>query len=101
MFDALPPHNDVFILGAGFSPAISGLMPLTDELGDACLAFNDLHNARGVPRKFRGGRFETWLSSIAEPQPYQSEPRNLENQALLLDSATQSGRCWVCAWTPC
>jgi hypothetical protein len=82
MFDALPPHKDVFILGAGFSRAISGLMPLTDELGDACLAFDELHNARGVPRKFRGGRFETWLSSIAEPQPYQPEPRNLENQAL-------------------
>ncbi|MCA1712765.1 MAG: hypothetical protein LC789_14460 [Actinobacteria bacterium] len=84
MFADLPPHHDVFVLGAGFSRAVSDRMPLTDELGNACLAFNDLRGAQGVPGTFTGGRFETWLSSIAEPQPYLSEARNLANQSVFV-----------------
>jgi len=38
MFEDLVQLNDVFILGAGFSRAVSSRMPLTDELGNACLA---------------------------------------------------------------
>lgn len=92
MFDDLAPHHDVFILGAGFSRAVSSLMPLTDELGNACLAFNDLAGARGVPAAFTGGRFETWLSSIAEPQPYHPEPSNLENQVLFVKFSDAIGQ---------
>jgi hypothetical protein len=92
MFDDLAPHNDVFILGAGFSRAVSSLMPLTDELGNACLAFNNLAGAPGVPAAFSGGRFETWLSSIAEPQPYQPEPINLENQVLFVKFSEAIGQ---------
>lgn len=58
--------NEVFILGAGFSRAISDRMPLTDELGN--LALN-----RGIfppeTAPFQGGQFEAWLSRRAEPQP--------------------------------
>lgn len=92
MFDELAPHNDVFILGAGFSRAVSSRMPLTDELGNACLAFNSLAGAPGVPAAFTGGRFETWLSSIAEPQPYQPEPTNLENQVLFVKFSDAIGQ---------
>ena len=92
MFDHLPPHNDVFILGAGFSRAVSDRMPLTDELGNACLKFNGLQDAQGVPPEFKGGRFETWLSSIAEPQPYLPEPSNLENQVLFVKFSDAIGQ---------
>lgn len=92
MFDDLAPHNDVFILGAGFSRAVSSRMPLTDELGNACLALNDLAGAPGVPAAFTGGRFETWLSSIAEPQPYEPEPSNLANQVLFVKFSDAIGQ---------
>jgi len=92
VFDDLPPHREVFILGAGFSRALSTRMPLTDELGNACLALNDLRGAHGVPAKFTGGRFETWLSSIAEPQPYLPEPSNLENQVLFVKFSDAIGK---------
>jgi len=92
MFEDLVQLNDVFILGAGFSRAVSSRMPLTDELGNACLAFNDLAGAPGVPAAFTGGRFETWLSSIAEPQPYQPEPSNLENQVLFVKFSDAIGQ---------
>jgi len=92
VFDDLPPNPEVFILGAGFSRALSAWMPLTDELGNACLALNELHGAHGVPAEFTGGRFETWLSSIAEPQPYLPEPSNLENQVLFVKFSDAIGK---------
>lgn len=71
-------EREAFILGAGFSRAISGQMPLTDELGQAL--------ARAAPKVFTGLRegrsFEQWLSHRAEPQPYLSAARNLERQAV-------------------
>ena len=92
MFHGLAPHSDVFILGAGFSRAVSSRMPLTDELGNACLEVDDLRSAPGVPAAFTDKRFETWLSSIAEPQPYQPEQTNLENQVLFLKFSDAIGR---------
>jgi len=96
VFEDLPPHPEVFILGAGFSRALSARMPLTDELGNACLALNELQDVHGVPAEFTGGRFETWLSSIAEPQPYLPEPRNLENQVLFVKFSDAIGK--VLGW---
>jgi len=92
VFYDVPPHRDVFILGAGFSRAVAARMPLTDELGNACLDLNDLQGAHGVPAEFTGGRFETWLSSIAEPQPYLPEPSNLENQVLFVKFSDAIGK---------
>jgi len=39
MIEATVPnrHRDVVVLGAGFSHALSDLMPLTDELGEIAL----------------------------------------------------------------
>jgi hypothetical protein len=76
--------NDVLILGAGFSRAISDSMPLTDELGQAAIEFADLAGNPGLPgRPFSPAfSFESWLSLLAEDQPHLSEAENLANAAL-------------------
>ncbi len=76
--------NDVLILGAGFSRAISEAMPLTDELGDAAIEFAGLEGNPGLPgRPFSPAfSFESWLSLLAEDQPHLSEAENLANAAL-------------------
>jgi hypothetical protein len=79
------PTGDVFVLGAGFSRALSPRLPLTDELGNACLDQAGLRGDARVPASgFLSGTFESWLSGLAEPQPFLSEQANLENQALFL-----------------
>lgn len=75
----------VIVLGAGFSRAISEAMPLTDELGNLCLRDGRLRSDPRTPEGgFTGGRFETWLSQLADDQPYRSAEENLECQALFL-----------------
>jgi hypothetical protein len=73
------------ILGAGFSRAISGALPLTDALGEVAVerAGQDGHGAVAHP-EFRGGNFETWLSRLADDQPHLSAAANLLNRALFL-----------------
>ncbi|MHB1173142.1 MAG: hypothetical protein ACYCZY_11765, partial [Lacisediminihabitans sp.] len=67
----------VYVLGAGFSRAISDQMPVTDELGNACLMLDaDLSSEYGGAG-FSGGNFETWLSRRAEDQPYLTVAENL------------------------
>ncbi len=66
--------REVVLLGAGFSKAVSDRFPLTIELGP--LAFD----VAGVPDRERppeGTGFESWLSRIAEDQPYRSVEGNL------------------------
>ena len=73
----------MLILGAGFSRAVSDRLPLVDELGNSCLDMDGLRSDRRVPAGgFSGGSFETWLSRLADEQPYLSVQENLENQAL-------------------
>jgi hypothetical protein len=75
--------GDVLVLGAGFSRAVSSELPLVDELGNLCLAVDGLgKDPRVPPGGFSGGTFETWLSRLADEQPYLSVSANLENQAL-------------------
>lgn len=76
----------VFILGAGFSRAISDKMPLTDELGLAALS-----ELRGTlpPRLALDSfppnmNFESWLSQLASDQPYLSDAENAENRAAFM-----------------
>jgi hypothetical protein len=77
--------QDVLILGAGFSRSISDHMPLTDELGNAAAAtLGPAHTADVPAQGFQGGNFETWLSALAEDQPYLDAAQNLRNQALFL-----------------
>lgn len=78
-------HSEVFVLGAGFSRAVSEGIPLVDELGNLCLDTGDLGKDPRVPEDgFRGGSFETWLSRLADDQPYLSTQENLEGRALFL-----------------
>ena len=76
--------TDVFVLGAGFSHAVSELMPLTDPLGES------LRNAlvgggweHWLPKsRFAGGYFEQWLSRLAEDQPDYDDATNASNRGL-------------------
>lgn len=91
--------RDVFILGAGFSKAISSSMPVLLELGNRVLETQKrVHNATvgtthssicdglscDEPLLPSGGApdFEAWLSSLAEPQPYLLGPENDRRRAL-------------------
>jgi hypothetical protein len=67
----------VIVLGAGFSRAVSDKMPLTDELGTRAVQIAGVDS----PGPFINGRFEAWLSSLAEPQPYLREADNTANLA--------------------
>ena len=76
--------REAFVLGAGFSRAISGEMPLTDDLGKYLAA-----DIPGVSDSLGSLSFEAWLSGRAEPQPYLNLAANLERQALFA-RATES-----------
>ncbi len=73
-----PGHpRAVFVLGAGFSQAVSSQMLCTDDLGKRiCATIKDL-----PPNLTRGTSFEDWLSRLAEPQPDQSIESNLLRQS--------------------
>jgi hypothetical protein len=81
--EVIAATRDVLILGAGFSRAVSDRLPLVDELGNSCLVDVSLGDDPRVPDGgFSGGSFETWLSRLADEQPYLRVQENLENQAL-------------------
>ena len=71
------PSDDVVILGAGFSLAVSDKFPMTDALGNRAVAIAGIQTVG----PFESGRFEAWLSQLAEPQPYLSPARNTANFA--------------------
>lgn len=75
---------DVFLLGSGFSHAISAAMPTMRDLAGPALSFvNDYRPQRSlgaVPL----GDLEAWMSQLAEPPPFLSESDALEDKALFL-----------------
>jgi len=77
MFCRSRPVEEVVVLGAGFSKAIDDEMPTADELGVRAVASAGIDDAP----KFVGGRFESWLSRLAEPQPDLSAAENARNAA--------------------
>jgi hypothetical protein len=72
--------TDAFLLGAGFSRAVSEHMPLLNELGDQ-IPFRS--------EEFRpallSANFEKMLTYFAERQPWLNEETNLRNRATFLD----------------
>jgi hypothetical protein len=72
--------RNVLVLGAGFSRAVNLAMPMNDELGNRAVARAQIADAP----MFTDGRFESWLSRLAEPQPDLSPRRNAENRATFL-----------------
>ena len=73
-------QSPVFVLGAGFSKAISQQMPTIDELGESCRRLLETagHKDR-MPTYFADGLFEQWLSRLATDQPDYSAATNAEN----------------------
>lgn len=81
-------QNDVFVLGAGFSRAISAEMPLLADLTEEIQA-----NLSVPPAALAlGGNLELWLSYLAQPQPWLSESENLRNRAIALDISREVAR---------
>lgn len=70
-------HRDVVVLGAGFSIAVDSKFPATDQLGELAVERAQIEAAR----PFLGGSFESWLSYLAEPQPYLRTEVTLQNTA--------------------
>jgi len=78
------PVDEVIVLGAGFSKAISSAMPIADELGWRA---SDRAGIEG-PAALDDGWFEMWLSRLAERQPdltYAENAANAERYARLIE----------------
>ena len=76
--------SQVFVLGAGFSKAVSCTMPLMPDLGDAVRQKLAAHLLPSAADAF-GNDFEAWLSYLATDQPWLSPAENLRNRAMFLD----------------
>jgi hypothetical protein len=75
----LIPVTNAFLLGAGFSKAISDHMPLLNELGSQI----PFHSEEYRPTLQED--FEKMLTYFAERQPWLNEETNLRNRATFLD----------------
>lgn len=74
--------GDVFLLGAGFSRAVSDDMPLLQELSSQIRGrLSDLPESLSTV----GDNIEIWLSYLSQPHPWLRESENLRNRALALD----------------
>jgi hypothetical protein len=76
--------NEVFLLGAGFSKAISDEMPLLTKLAE-CVPRAE--PGLDLAPNLRPEQFESWLSFLATDQAWLTEAQNLRNRALFLDVA--------------
>jgi hypothetical protein len=78
--------SEVFILGAGFSKAISSEMPLVKELSAEVL--NQYRFSKDIPRDVRHmieDDFEKALTFLSQEKPWLPETENLRHKALYLD----------------
>ena len=75
-------QKDVYLLGAGFSRAVSDRMPLLDELSKS-VRLDVLGPQEEYPPLSEN--LELWLSYLSQPQPWLHEIENLRNQALALE----------------
>ena len=74
--------GDVFLLGAGFSKAVSDDMPLLQELSSQIRdRLPDLPESLST----LGDNIEIWLSYLSQPHPWLRESENLRNRALALE----------------
>lgn len=80
----MTPGRDFILLGAGFSRAISGAMPLLNDLSDEVLPRVGLHTDSLVPY---GGNFEAWMSHLAVDQPWLTDAQNYRNKALFAEAS--------------
>jgi hypothetical protein len=85
--------STVFLLGAGFSRAISSEMPVMNELSQLVRARLD-ENGRPLPPETVafGDDIERWLSYLAEPMPWLDEASGWRNRAAFVDVSQEVGR---------
>jgi hypothetical protein len=82
--------TDVFVLGAGLSAAVSTAMPVMRTLAEEVIS--ELGpDMPELPASLPRDDFETWLSYLADDQPWLAERRNLTNRAAFLSLATRMG----------
>jgi hypothetical protein len=83
--------TDVFILGAGFSRAVSERMPLLAEL-PALLQSRVWNGATWPARLYQLGDLEQLLTYLGQEQPWLSQAENLGNRAEFLRLSAQLSR---------
>ena len=74
--------SDIFLLGAGFSKAISPEMPVLSELSSQ-IRKNGIELPS--PLSTFDDNLELWLSYLSQPHPWLRESQNLKNQAAAID----------------
>ena len=77
--------KDVFLLGAGFSRAVSPKMPLLADLPDELRSRMRELLPTWLKRLSKVENVEFWLTYLSQPQPWLSEADILRNRALFLD----------------
>ena len=77
------PHNDVFILGAGFSKAINSSMPTMDELSTEVISRieNSPFPIQNTLYQL-GTNIELWMTYLSQSQPWLREEHHFRNKAL-------------------
>jgi hypothetical protein len=81
--------RDVFLVGAGFSKAISSEMPTLQELSEAVA----LPRAEGsAPSEAEETDFESALTFLAQDQPWLTPGENLKNRANFLEASKKIAR---------
>ena len=78
--------RDVFILGAGFSRAISAAMPTLNDLSNLNPEWRSKPTfEKSEPLYRMGNDYEAWLSRLAVSQPHRSASENLRARQLYLE----------------
>lgn len=99
-FGSVPPspsrgrRGQAFLLGAGFSHAVSSVMPTMSTVLETLknLAAREQWELAPVFDLSSADELESWLDSLATPMPFRSESENAEATALYLRIAEWLGR---------
>ena len=81
--------RDAFLLGAGFSCALSEVMPDTKALGrEVASRLTHAGHSTELLYGLYSGNFEAWLTQLAEGRPWASEADNLRDRAMFLEASS-------------
>lgn len=83
--------SDVFILGTGFSKAISRTMPDMKKLSRDVLRVSPALRRTHLPTAFRSN-IEMWLTHLALNHPWLAESEFLRNRALFVEVSRKIGK---------
>jgi hypothetical protein len=89
--------SDVFILGAGFSKAVSRFMPVLTELShDVSEGLVEKSPTKTLGKSLFAQfpkNIELWMTYLAQSHPWLSEAENLRNRAAFSDMAQEVNEC--------